>query len=238
MINMLNQNGYSQLMLVAISGDARGVRDLLLKHKDINVALMCTNPFAIGCTALVMAAFRGHIACVRLLLRANTESDRNLEELEHALFCAIVRGHAESVEAVLRHGGPALQHVFKSSSASITFMKYLILRRDTKCLEVMLDAGTCIGMVDGEGSTLLMLAAAGGCSECVRLLLEQDMTLAMHIEQLHATNNRGCSALAIAGNAMCADLIKDKAKSLIDQMECASTLYRMKRSDPHISSNL
>ena len=229
MINALDPNGYSQLMYAAVSGDAGNIRDLLKQHKDIDLALMCTHPNARGCTALVMAAFRGHIACIRPLL-ANMMSG-SLEELKHALFCAIRIGHAESVHAIvhaiLHHGGgfPDL----------IAFMKYMIhcvsmSQGHADCMKVMLNTGVFVDVVDGEGSTLLMLAAAGGHSECVELFLDFHTSLLMQIKQLSARNKNGFTAWAVASNATCADLIHEHTNSLIDHMECACTLHWMKRS--------
>jgi hypothetical protein len=98
------QDGNTELMQAAVTGDIARVRQLL----DRNVNVNAHNRF--GSTALMGAAAGGHLQIVKLLLEHLADPNAKGRDGSTALIFAARNGHAETVAALLRGGAdPSLE---------------------------------------------------------------------------------------------------------------------------------
>jgi uncharacterized protein len=120
----LDQGGLTPLLFSALEGDVESATRLLAAGANLN------DTAAIGATALVMAAHRGHGSLVRLLLGKG--ADPNAAGAGYtALHSAVLRGDQEMVKTLLAHRAnlnPRLTKgtYLKRGSREFAFDKFLI----------------------------------------------------------------------------------------------------------------
>lgn len=125
-----------------------------------------------GDTAIVYAAYRGHIDCLNLLLESATPQDINFADAdgETPLIVAASTGHVDCVTALLPHSDAnALD------SESNTALMTAAQRGHADCVKALLPY-TDLSIQNVDGYCALALAAANGRAECAKLLLPHSDT--------------------------------------------------------------
>ena len=122
-----------------------------------------------GGTALMIAAERGHIETVKLLI--NNKADINLTNNwgNTALMIAAERGHIETVKLLLDRGAD----INSRNNAGKTALMTATLSGFTEMVKLLLDRGADINSRNNVGETALMMAAKNGHLETIKLLLDK-----------------------------------------------------------------
>lgn len=154
------------------SGDIDGVRSLLANGADVNEAKGA--PPCIR-TPLAIAAANGHLAIVRLLLRANADVDAELAGSGTALLHSCYAGQVAPAEALLTAGAG-----FRSAQRAYwgqTPLQLACSRGNTAVAELILDAGEelspCPPGQYTSYTTPLYVAAADGSVDTIAMLLSR-----------------------------------------------------------------
>jgi len=125
------------------------VRLLLDKGADVNAKADS------GWTALMGAAWKGHLGVVKLLLEKGAKVDEGKDDLT-AIGAAAGGGHLEVVKLLLEKGADVNARDKDGSTALMSAAGYGHLA----LLEVLLEKGVDVNARDKDGSTALMEAAA------------------------------------------------------------------------------
>ena len=141
-----------------------------------------------GRTALSLAAARGNVDAVKLLLDAGAVDSQvsGWSAAHHAAF----HGHAEVLKALAAKDA-GLLNVTDMSAASTAPAPVLLAasRGHVDCVEALLEAAPdSLGATDVTGRTALMFAASAGAADLIKLLVKRGATL-------NATCNDGKTAL-------------------------------------------
>jgi ankyrin repeat protein len=208
-VNYENDEGRTPLMM-AVAGSGRGdisrrrardyeqiVDSLLVAGADPNRGLM---------SVLILATMTGRLHLVNAMLRAGADVDAATElptneeggtMLATALFVALSSNeHASTIDErvglALLEAGPDLSFISDDGSMAVHCAAKSGM---SKALDKMLDlAPEVIDTQDKDGSTPLMLAAAGGHVDAISLLVKRGANLAIR-------DAKGRSAAQIAQDA-------------------------------------
>ena len=143
------------------SGDAGAVAALL----DEGVAVDARDPM--DRTALVHAAFAGHIDVVRLLLTRGASVHAENSQRRTALVLAADQGHTPIVALLLEHGAdPDHAGIFDQTALIVAGWQGY-----HETVRVLLAAGADPELADASGNTALMLTATEDQPETIRTLL-------------------------------------------------------------------
>lgn len=125
-----------------------------------------------GAPPLVLAAYYGHSAVVRVLVRRGAQLNATDLLGRSALQWASIRGH-EDIERVLRRAGAAASPRLPPAPALFSALK----AKDVHGVEQALDAGAPADAIDDRGDTVgwtaLAVAAREGTVKSIRALLER-----------------------------------------------------------------
>lgn len=200
-----DQNGWTVLMYAAHNGAPDVMGLLIEKGAEPNAADKSGN------TPLMLAALRGNEQAAALLLQAG--ADVNAQESKQRnspLLLAASRGH-EHVAAVLIKGGA---NVNQSDASGMTPLMACAEKGHTgiacDLIQAKADLEARLTGKIGGGATALMLAAAKGQAEMVRLLLDKGANTA-------AADNNGATAGRYAahnGHTDLAEIIRDAGTSV------------------------
>ena len=157
------------------------VDELLRKPLDPDV--IC---FALGKTALQLAAGFGHVECVSLLLEAGAEKDVTDRHGATALHWAAIRGHLEVVQLLLEAGADK-----NDILSGATPLHCAAQGGHREVVRLLLEAGADRESLGVTGETALHFAASDGHLQVVQLLLEAGADKA-------ATTSIGMTALHLA----------------------------------------
>ncbi|XP_069373966.1 ankyrin repeat and SOCS box protein 3 isoform X2 [Paralichthys olivaceus] len=154
-----------------------------------------------GESACYLAAQRGHLAVVRLLLKAHTNINQLTNDLSCPLYAAVDGGHKEVVELLVRKGAEVNrthtsscwtclhQAVFKGHSDIVrTLVNVCNLEAlddhnisplfvaaqygQQESLEILINAGANVNIQAADLATPLLIASQEGHQACVDLLLD------------------------------------------------------------------
>jgi len=230
----------AQLLKAAETDDLQAIFDAL--DQNANIETKNIN----GDTPLILAAYHGHITCVKYLLHhgANIEAHDNYDNT--ALLCAARKNHADIVKLLLTSDAYIDAHNLAGETALIlaahngSFESANVLlsngaQTEAKnqngetalisaayhghddMVDLLLCSGADIDARDNDGNTPLMCAASAGDLEIVNLLLDYGANAT-------AKNNDGANAAALAirkNYFEIATVIVDKCYKEIDDNDAA-----------------
>ncbi|MBR5895721.1 MAG: ankyrin repeat domain-containing protein [Akkermansia sp.] len=183
-----------QVLTAAEEGDAVTLRQLLAAGARCNVVGgYCSRG------PLTLAAQKGHLECVKLLIEYGADIQEEDIEMDTPITLAASNGHTECVRYLLEKGAdvdsysvngtPLIQaarcgsaecmqlllnngaNVHKSVSYGTTSLKEAIYNLSVECVKLLVEHGAKVTDADDFGFDEMMLAVQRGNEECVRLVL-------------------------------------------------------------------
>ncbi|CAN9508852.1 unnamed protein product [Ophioblennius macclurei] len=157
-----------------------------------------------GESACYLAAQRGHLPVVRLLLRAHSDVNQLTNDLSCPLYAAVDRGHREVVELLLGEGA----EVNRVHTASCwTCLHQAVYEGHKEIVRLLINVSN-IESVDDHRITPLFLAAQYGEKECLEILINagadvntQSYDLATPLLIASQENNEACVTLLLEHGA-------------------------------------
>ena len=136
------------------------VRELLKRGASVD------QPSSLGSTALMQAAYNGHLSIVLILLQHSASIDMQTNLGGTALISAADQGHEPCVQALLRaKANTDLQTMFGG-----TALMYAAVLGHEACVKVLLRAKVIAELLDNEGDTALQHAEAMGHTATAALI--------------------------------------------------------------------
>jgi len=206
-VNGRNDEGLTALMLAA-RGEAEpvaAVRALLERGADIHARCSCSEcdprSGSQGCTALMIAASRGHRECVRVLLDQGAKVEDATDARRTALMLTT---DAQVIRSLLDKGAD----VNARDADGMTALIYAIRdpRAGSDVVDALLDRGAKVDTQDNAGRTALTWAAIGGRADVVRTLLSKHAAL-------NPKTTAGRTPLALAVIKGHADIVRELAQA-------------------------
>ena len=149
----------------AANGDAYNLRIVLNEGVDIN------SKNDRGCTPLIIAASKGHIECIRLLLdRKDIDIEKKSTSGITALNAAVFFGHHDALKLLLDRNA-------KIESKNFIALNTAARQGHLDCVKCLLDTNANIESKDNDGETALISASQGGHHAVVRLLLDRNANI-------------------------------------------------------------
>lgn len=127
----------------------------------------------LGCFALFMAAWSGHVSTVRTLLYHGFKPDLQDSQGVTALYLAADSGRNEVVQALIHAGA----NINTATDELMSPLMVAALKGHIKVLDLLLTAGASKELIGREGLSALGLAVASGNLEVVKHLLKFDVNL-------------------------------------------------------------
>ncbi|KAH9495268.1 hypothetical protein Btru_016256 [Bulinus truncatus] len=185
-VDQTNNDGYTALFLAAEKGHMGNLKELLKHGSNFDVSNTKTCP-------LTFATRRGHTTCVELLLFIKSMLDT--PTYNKLINIAAMHGHRSVLELLLKYAGntesfisialniaskyqqvKTLKHLTDNHSVSVNSMndalKIACIDNRASSAKTLCRLGAQVDFVDKNGSTPLILAAARGNTEVVRVLIE------------------------------------------------------------------
>uniref|UniRef100_A0A096MI64 Ankyrin repeat and SOCS box containing 3 n=1 Tax=Poecilia formosa TaxID=48698 RepID=A0A096MI64_POEFO len=203
-VDSRDNRGWNPLHEAAAAGSKDCVEEILSAvsesssrcHRDYVNALTHE-----GESACYLAAQRGHLAVVRLLLKAHADLNQLTNDLSCPLYAAVDNGHTEVVKLLVRKGA----QVNRIHTASCwTCLHQAVYKGHRDIVRVLVDVCNLEAHDDHEISPLF-LAAQYGQKECLELLINAGATVNTQAADL-------ATPLLIAsqeGHQACVDLLLD-----------------------------
>lgn len=181
--NARDTTGRPALIVAIMQGDTAIVETLVAHNADVNVEFEGIRP-------LMFATVRNNCSSeiVSTLLRAGAHvNDRDAVVGSAPLLEAAAYGNLDCVEVLLR--SKARLDIVNNRGEGAAY--HAVLGKELRILEKLVNAGARVDSPNDDGVTPLMVAAAMGDKEIVRLLLKKNVDVC-------ATDTRGRSAAALA----------------------------------------
>lgn len=162
----------SALYAASSAGDVDAIRQLLLRHgEDINTVDEITEYGS----PLIVAAAKGNLLIVNLLLEANADPDTELYGRGSAILHACLAGHVDVVRALIAAGADISSH--QPGYNNSTPLELACSMGQTTIVRLLLDAGVQpnrpLPEHPGDFVTPLYVAAKQGFPDIVEMLLER-----------------------------------------------------------------
>jgi uncharacterized protein len=160
-LDALNQ----QIFEVIRNDDAERLSLLIASGADIE-----TEDPGTGATPLVIAAYRGNVAVIEMLLSAGADVQRANRGGITPLMSAAQSGHAALIPILLEAGADL--ETLSTSAYHQNALHFAAQKGYREVVEALLSAGANVDALENTHSTALMYAAYGGHTEVVEILLE------------------------------------------------------------------
>ena len=158
--NEPDNDGMTPLVAACHGCQPRIVHALLAAKADPSLAE------AQGQTPLIAAAEAGSVDSVKVLLAAGAEVDATDSDYQTPLMAAAADGSLEVVQALLEAGADASHCNEEGTTALMEALGY------TDIMAALVAAQADVNAEDGDGRTVLIMAAREADLECVQWLLE------------------------------------------------------------------
>ena len=186
------------LARAAMFGDVEAVRAHLLAGVAVDVVTYgrvgCTRDKRGGCTALMRAARRGHVACLRVLLEGKADPNMITEGGRTALAYSARCDQEGCLRALLAAGAV----VDARDGYGQTALVHAARGGHEPCLRALLQGGAVVDAQDNEGWTALMWAAHDGHERLALVLLEKMREVGSAVDE---SEEDGWTALMFAAQA-------------------------------------
>ena len=247
-VNIKGKNGMTCLMRASAIGCTEVVKWLLEVEANPNIQIeqpaaaaqvndffsMIQADLMNGMTALMLAAKKGYLEIVTMLLKANATPDLQNGRGDNALFIAISKGHAVIVQQLLQYGADPCFMSKKYNSTPLHMVLHRIRLKKTnlefsndmaastddflEVLKVLLQHPKVnVDVVNTQGCTGLMIASSCECVEAVELLINAgaDPNIQTHSSTSNSANlfmlpliTSGVTALMIASERNNTKIVK------------------------------
>jgi len=191
-INQFDEKGNTPLMNAIISGHYEAAKNLVKGGANPNIT---TNNNE---TALILAAERGLYHCVRVLLESFADVHQKSATGKNAILAAVIVGHADIVEILLKYNSDPNQILHGSQSLLMVASSY---SKNPYVVKYLIRAGAEINYRDANMSTPLMFACTSGSLEIVKILAE-------NTADIDAQNELGFTALMFATSRSHIEIVK------------------------------
>lgn len=198
--NEWNKND-DRLLQAVEHGDAEKVASLLGKK-----GASATKQDSEGKTAFHLAATKGHVECLRVMVTHGVDVTAQDTAGHSALHLAAKNSHHEYVKKLLQSKCPAES----TDSSGKTALHYAAARGCLPAVQVLCEHRSPVNLKDSDGNIPLLLAAQNGHSEVCRFLLD-------HGADVNSRDKSGRTALMVAcetGSSAIADALIKKGADL------------------------
>ena len=177
-------------------------------------------------TALVIAAERGHVECVELLVQSEASVSIDDTSCRTPLMAAAEKGHDRCVELLIKEGtlffletknNEKIPYVdWPQENEEVDFfinlsaLMYASKKGHATRVKLLLNAGADVNLKDRDNMTALMYSATNGYDDCVELLLKAGA-------DVNTKDRNDMTALALAtsnGHAGCVKLLQEAGASV------------------------
>ncbi|XP_064383528.1 ankyrin repeat and KH domain-containing protein 1-like isoform X2 [Halichondria panicea] len=161
-------NGQTVLHLAALE-DYPDVVELLHTHNCELARERDQNDYS----ALMEAAAHDHVDVIRVLVSQQDDlGDTEIPTLNEAFHLALMKGHTDSVDRLLRSKFKK-EIIDSEDSDGMTPLVLAVLKQSPKLVDMLMTAGADPNLANRDGMTPLMLAAEVGQVDSVKLLVEK-----------------------------------------------------------------
>ncbi|XP_053513192.1 ankycorbin isoform X1 [Artibeus jamaicensis] len=204
--NEWNKND-DRLLQAVENGDAEKVASLLGKK-----GASATKQDSEGKTAFHLAATKGHVECLRVMVTHGVDVTAQDTAGHSALHLAAKNSHHEYIRKLLQSKCPAES----TDSSGKTALHYAAAQGCLPAVQVLCEHRSPVNLKDSDGNIPLLLAAQNGHSEVCRFLLD-------HGADVNSRDKNGRTALMVAceigsSNIVEALIKKEADLTLVDSL--------------------
>lgn len=179
--NEWNKND-DRLLQAVENGDAEKVASLLGKK-----GTSATKHDSEGKTAFHLAAAKGHVECLKVMVTHGVDVTAQDTSGHSALHIAAKNGHPEYIRKLLQYKSPAES----TDSCGKTALHYAAAQGCLQAVQVLCEQKSPINLKDSDGNIPLLLAVQNGHSEVCQFLLD-------HGADVNSRDKNGRTALMLA----------------------------------------
>ncbi|XP_038178380.1 ankycorbin isoform X3 [Arvicola amphibius] len=182
--NEWNKND-DRLLQAVENGDAEKVASLLGKK-----GTSATKHDTEGRTAFHLAATKGHVECLKVMVTHGVDITAQDSSGHSALHIAAKNGHPEYVKKLLQYKSPA----DSTDNSGKTALHYAAAQGCLQAVQVLCEHKSPINLKDADGNIPLLVAVQNGHSEVCHFLLD-------HGADVNSRDKNGRTALMLACEA-------------------------------------
>ncbi|XP_036063321.1 ankycorbin isoform X2 [Onychomys torridus] len=179
--NEWNKND-DRLLQAVENGDAEKVASLLGKK-----GISATKHDSEGKTAFHLAAAKGHLECLKVMVTHGVDVTAQDSSGHSALHIAAKNGHPEYIRKLLQYKSPAES----PDGSGKTALHYAAAQGCLQAVQVLCEQKSPINLKDSDGSIPLLVAVQNGHSEVCQFLLD-------HGADVNSRDKNGRTALMLA----------------------------------------
>ncbi|XP_060697973.1 fibronectin type 3 and ankyrin repeat domains protein 1 isoform X1 [Hemiscyllium ocellatum] len=182
-VDVLDEGGFSPLMLAAQKGYQRIVEILIKSGADVN------QKNGSGKDSLMLACFAGHLDVAKCLRRFGATWESQDNGGSSAIHWATDGGHLNMIEWMINEGCKV--DITDGHLLWTPLMRVAVLNGSTEVASLLIKAGANVNIQDKKGTTPLMVAVLNSYENLVQLLLNNGADSAVK-------NKYGTSVLEMA----------------------------------------